>query len=653
MALMGGGSFSSGMLVGGKYRLQKQLGEGAMGVVWSAVNSATGGPVALKLIVRSDQELQTRLVREARACGLIRHKNVVQVHDVGTTETGDPFLVMELLQGETLAALLARKRRLPPSEAASIARDVARALAATHAQDIIHRDLKPANIFLHTEPGEEVPVVKVVDFGVSKNLAQSDGLRTVAGGAVGSPMYMSPEQARAERDVDFRADIWSLGVVLYEMLAGERPFLGDATEVLVKIATAPIPRIAKRVRKIDPDLDRIVAGCLTRERGSRIQPAAELARQLEIHALPPAREPLPSLMDTGGYDAPPVASPSSGGAPFSPGMGPTSLQSASSPGTGRTDLRPSSQGGLLRSGSSPASGSGGSPLHRSGPWDRGAADDDDLATRPLDAKMLAPLAAQNVADDDWGRGGTIPIHPQQAALVAAASLPVPPAPPAPVSSPGVSAPPPRSSSSGMGAPASPRSLVQATLQMNAEPLAFAQQPPIAQHAPIARTQRLDAAPVPTPVPVSAPPKRGLDRRVVASIGVALLASIAAVAVWRLTSSRGTVVDTSIAQSASQPAVAPGSTGVAAPSTASSQGDTAPPAVSATASATAEVAPPPASTPTVPVKTTATPGATGGGAPPKPTVPPKSTATQKAATTAKASTPPKKECKKNKFGVCTP
>lgn len=131
--------FLAGGIVAQKYRLMKQLGEGGMGVVWQAVNENTGGEVALKLIVRPERELRQRLLREARACCSIRHRSVMQIHDVGQTDAGDPFLVMELLTGGTLADLLARKRRLSQEEAATIGRDIARALATAHEKGIVHR----------------------------------------------------------------------------------------------------------------------------------------------------------------------------------------------------------------------------------------------------------------------------------------------------------------------------------------------------------------------------------------------------------------------------------------------------------------------------------------------------------------------------------
>ena len=273
-------SLAQGALVAGKYRLLKQLGEGAMGVVWSARNEHTSGQVALKLILGPGPDLRLRLLREAQACCKIQHKNVIQIHDVGQTDGGDPFLVMELLSGETLAALLERARRLTPSVAATIGRDVARALGAAHEKGIVHRDLKPANIFLHNQPGEGARVVKVLDFGVSKNLLATEGLRAMLGGPIGSPSYMSPEQARAERDIDARADIWSLGVVLFEMLTGERPFTGDSREVIDKIVRADIPLASRRVHLIEPGLEQLISACLTRDREQRLWPIAEVEKGL-------------------------------------------------------------------------------------------------------------------------------------------------------------------------------------------------------------------------------------------------------------------------------------------------------------------------------------------------------------------------------------
>jgi serine/threonine-protein kinase len=262
-----------------------------MGVVWAAVNELTSGEVALKLILQSTEELRLRLLREARVCGGLKHRNVIEVHDVGQTEEGDPFLVMQLLHGETLAEFLKCQRRLDPPVAAQIARDVARALAAVHAAGVIHRDLKPANIFLHHEAGADGPTVKVLDFGVSKNLSMSNGLVTIDGGAIGSPAYMSPEQARAARDLDQRADIWSLGVVLFELLTGVRPFQGDSNQVILNIIQGDIPLVSRHVRLVDPGLVSLVSRCLERDRARRIGSAAELAELLQRHMSPTPSAP--------------------------------------------------------------------------------------------------------------------------------------------------------------------------------------------------------------------------------------------------------------------------------------------------------------------------------------------------------------------------
>jgi len=274
----------SGDIVGGKYRLTRQIGEGAMGTVWAAVHEAISRDVALKLIVRSDEELRRRLLREARACGQLRHRNIIEVHDLGTTDKGDPFLVMPLLNGETLADLLKRKRKLDARTAAGIGRDVARALSAAHAAGVIHRDLKPANIFLHHEEGADEVVVKVLDFGVSKNLVASDGTCTVTGGIVGSLAYMSPEQAQASRNIDCRADIWALGVVLFEMLTGTRPIQGDVNNILYQICKADIPPVSRYLRHFDPAFEAFIARCLSREPSERVASASEAAEALKRFA---------------------------------------------------------------------------------------------------------------------------------------------------------------------------------------------------------------------------------------------------------------------------------------------------------------------------------------------------------------------------------
>jgi serine/threonine-protein kinase len=319
-----------GDLIGGKYRLVRQIGEGAMGVVWSAVHELTTREVALKLVLRSSDDLRHRLLREARACGSLSHRNIIEVYDVGQTSTGDPFLVMPLLSGETLAELLARQRRLDPPVVAQIGRDVARALAAAHAAQIIHRDLKPANIFLHREAGTEGNIVKVLDFGVSKNLGATDIVATVAGGLVGSPAYMSPEQIRVDPNLDHRTDIWSFGVILFEMLTGVRPFQGTPQEIVNKILTAELPPVSRFVRFVEPSLVELVARCLERDRSRRIASAADIAQMLQGHASSESSRVhvgLPGGAPAGSSNVPASATP----LPTSGGASPTFAAPAAQP----------------------------------------------------------------------------------------------------------------------------------------------------------------------------------------------------------------------------------------------------------------------------------------------------------------------------------
>ncbi|MEZ4296549.1 MAG: protein kinase [Polyangiaceae bacterium] len=319
----------SGMLLGGKYRLRRLLGEGAAGAVWAAQNELTEREVAVKVIADRSTELGQRLLREARACGRISHRNVVEIYDVGQTESGEPFLVMQLLTGEPLSTRLKREKPLPPPLAAHIACEIARGLGAAHRAGIVHRDLKPANVFLHEPAGEQHIVLKVVDFGISKLTTEQDSTATSTGIALGSPAYMSPEQARGDRGLDARSDVWALGVVLYEMLVGQRPFLGDTPYTVVNaVLTAPIPNLRDTAPHVPAPLADIVTACLQRDPARRL-PSADVfadtllpfsagpAALLPTHGqAPPPRAPAPSLL--GG-----TASVPSYSAPLPHGAAPT------------------------------------------------------------------------------------------------------------------------------------------------------------------------------------------------------------------------------------------------------------------------------------------------------------------------------------------
>ena len=224
--------YDAGAIISGKYQLVEVLGEGGMGSVWVAKNRTLDVDVAIKLMraefADSVDGIAERMLQEARAAACIGHPAIIQVFDFGFAEYGDPFIVMELLRGESLEQALCRRHRVSPNRAVQTLLPIIDALAATHALGIVHRDLKPANLFL-TRDTYGQPCIKVLDFGISKIL-DPNGLESVmltdSRALIGSPAYMSPEQMRSARDVDQRTDIWSLGAVLFELLTGRPAWTG-------------------------------------------------------------------------------------------------------------------------------------------------------------------------------------------------------------------------------------------------------------------------------------------------------------------------------------------------------------------------------------------------------------------------------------------
>ncbi|MBN2192617.1 MAG: protein kinase [Polyangiaceae bacterium] len=272
--------YREGGIVAEKYRLIRKVGEGGMGTVWVAHNEALDVPVAIKFI-RAGKDANrhvNRLTQEARAAAKIGHPAILRVFDFGKTSAGDPFIVMELLHGEDLAAVLDRRGSLPERRAVQILLPVLHALVAAHAKGIIHRDLKPDNIFLaESDAGRIQP--KLVDFGVAKLNVRGFERLTQSGAVLGSPAYMSPEQARG-KDVDQAADIWAACVVLYEMVTGALPFEGDNYNALLWAILHDEPTPTSTHGGGDPRLWRMIQKGLVKDPRGRWGSMLELGREL-------------------------------------------------------------------------------------------------------------------------------------------------------------------------------------------------------------------------------------------------------------------------------------------------------------------------------------------------------------------------------------
>jgi serine/threonine-protein kinase len=279
-----------GATLAGRYEIQRRIGEGGMGAVYEARHVVLGKRVAVKVLLEKfheRQELVARLLQEARLASAIGHENIVDVADFGTTDDGRSFIVMEFLEGESLADVVTRDAPLPVERCLRIGQQVASALSAAHDKGIVHRDVKPENVFL-LRRGEQ-DFVKVMDFGVSKAVRSReegvDLLRlTRTGMVLGTPLYMSPEQARGDEDIDARADVWALGVMLYESLTGEVPFrarnyLGVISQVLTETVEPPSrlrPELA-----IPAAVEAVVMRAMEKDRGRRYQRMEDLKRDLD------------------------------------------------------------------------------------------------------------------------------------------------------------------------------------------------------------------------------------------------------------------------------------------------------------------------------------------------------------------------------------
>jgi serine/threonine-protein kinase len=270
-----------GSVIGDRYEIVELVSYGAMGIVYRAWHRTLGIELAVKAMRAElgSEEFFRRFAEEARNAASLKSAHVARVFDFGRLDSGELYLVMELLRGEDLATVLAERGPLPVDLAVRLATQACEALGEAHAAGIVHRDLKPENLFLTHSPGGD-PVLKVLDFGVSKRMQAAPRKASIAG-AMGSPSYMSPEQLRCSRDVDCRADVWALGAVLFELLSGRPAFEGESiAEICTQVLHTRPPPLLRVRPEVGPALSGIVERCLETERERRFQTMGELAQAL-------------------------------------------------------------------------------------------------------------------------------------------------------------------------------------------------------------------------------------------------------------------------------------------------------------------------------------------------------------------------------------
>jgi serine/threonine-protein kinase len=295
----------AGEVLAGKYRVERVLGAGGMGVVVAAHHIQLDEKVALKFLLPQaleNPEAVARFDREARAAVKIKSEHVARIIDVGRLETGAPYMVMEYLEGGDLAAWVRQRGPMPVEQVVEFVLQACEAIAEAHALGIVHRDLKPSNLFW-VRRADGLLSVKVLDFGISK-VERNQGRTLDAGmtrtsAILGSPLYMSPEQLQSSRGVDARTDVWSLGVILFELVSGRLPFdAGTVTELVIRIATEPPVPLRTLRSDLPPGFENVVARCLEKDRDVRFQNVGELAVALRDYAPRRARANVERVLGT-------------------------------------------------------------------------------------------------------------------------------------------------------------------------------------------------------------------------------------------------------------------------------------------------------------------------------------------------------------------
>jgi eukaryotic-like serine/threonine-protein kinase len=341
-----------GAVLSRRFRLMKLLGSGGMGAVYATDQIIDGRPAAVKILHSEfvhEEEVKRRFLDEAQTCMRLIHPNILRVFESSVAEDGTPYIVMELLEGVPLSAYTQNGGRVPMAQAVSVAHGMLAGLAAAHAQSIVHRDMKPENVFLSREGGGQF-IVKLLDFGIAKVMDAAGGMgtKTRTGMLLGTPAYMSPEQVKDSKSVDPRSDLWSVGVMLYEMLSGRVAFPAptEYARLLAVLNNTPEP-----IETIDPSfapLASFMTHALDKNRETRFQTALEMARALTTAAgthEPMSRAlPLSRLPDVPSLFAPSIvagASPVAQSGPHVPAAPLTRADAAKGPGgTLASPMRP-------------------------------------------------------------------------------------------------------------------------------------------------------------------------------------------------------------------------------------------------------------------------------------------------------------------------